>query len=166
MEEIQKRDQEPIDEQIIELYNSSALEILNRERKIITDRGDIDFQALDIFYRENRGSIAHLGGKSSLLMTAFCQMNSFNMASMNMIREEMKAYENDLAGILHHSVGTTENKFMVIANKINQMDTTTLNAVSELVSMIQADASKSAQVIKSTETQFSSVASHFSKVAL
>ena len=93
-------------------------------------------------------------------------MNSFNMASMNMIREEMKAYENDLAGILHHSVGTTENKFMVIANKINQMDTTTLNAVSELVNMIQADASKSAQVIKSTETQFSSVASHFSKVAL
>ena len=58
MEEIQKRDQEPIDEQIIELYNSSALEILNRERKIITDRGDIDFQALDTFYRENRGSIA------------------------------------------------------------------------------------------------------------
>ena len=66
-----------IDDQTIEIYNSAAMEALNRERKIVNGQGEIDFQLLDSFYQQNKSSLAQMGGRSSLLMTAFCQMNSY-----------------------------------------------------------------------------------------
>ena len=155
-----------MDDQIIELYNSSALESLHIDRKIVSSQGVIDFQVLDTFYQENKESLAHLGGKSSLLMTAFCQMNSFNIDNVNRIRESMRQQENDLAKILHHSFTTTENKFLVLANKINQMDSTTINVVAEFAAMIHSESSQRLSGAQNVEAQLSSVATHFSNFAL
>ena len=79
MNENDGRTQGPMDDGIIKLYNSSALETLHKDSKIVSAQGEIDFNLLDTFYRDSKESLAHLGGKSSLLMTAFCQMNSFNV---------------------------------------------------------------------------------------
>ena len=121
---------------------------------------------LDTFYQDNKESLAHLGGKSSLLMTAFCLMNSFNIDNVNTIRESMRHQENDLANILHHSFTTTENKFLALANKINQMDSTTINVVAEFAAMIHSESSQRLSGVQDVEAQLSSVATHFSKFAL
>ena len=142
------------------------METLNQEKKIVSSQGEIDFNLLDTFYQENKESLAHLGGKSSLLMTAFCQMNSFNVENVSRIKESMRLQEKDLAKILHHTFTNTENKFLVLANKINQMDSTTINVVAELVEMIRAESSHRLSSAQNVESQLSSVATHFNKLAL
>ena len=90
MNENSHKKPEPIEEGLIELYNSSAMESLSNNGKLVSSEGLIDFCALDEYYQANQPAVVHLGGKSALMMSAFCQLNSFNMENINKVKQSMK----------------------------------------------------------------------------
>ena len=59
-----------------------------------------------------------------------------------------------------------ENKFLVLANKINQMDSTTINVIAEFAAMIRMEASHRLSHNQTVESQLTSVATHFNEFAL
>ena len=50
--------------------------------------------------------------------------------------------EDDLANILHNNFNNVDNKFLVLANKVNQMDCTTLNIAAEIAAMLASEAAQ------------------------
>ena len=154
-----------MDDQNIELYNSSALETLNRERKIVSSQGEIDFNLLDTFYQENKESLAHLGGKSSLLMTAFWQMNSINVENVNKIEESMRRQENDLPkySIIPSPILRTSSWSWPI--KSTKWIPPLFKVVAEKTAMIRAESSHRLSSAQTVESQLSFVATHFNKLA-
>ena len=102
---------------MIELYNSSAIESLSKNGKLVSSEGLIDFCALDEYYQANQPALVHLGGKSALMMSAFCQLNSFNMENLNKVKQSMKGQDKELARILDHTFSSNENKFLVLSKR-------------------------------------------------
>ena len=147
-------------------FTTPLMESYSNAGNLITQEGRIDFVALDEFYRNNQVSVLQMGGKSSLIMSTFCQLNAFNLDNASQIRQLIRVQEADFAQVLHQNQFSAENKFQVVANKISQMDQTTISAVTDIITLIAKETNNREEKFLMASDQFHNNNSHFNKMAL
>ena len=104
--------------------------------------GRIDFLALNEAYQHNPMLMGQSGGKTAAMMTAFCQMNAFNLDNFLQIGEYMKKAENNFSSVIHESNSSTDNKIQITANKISQLDHTVVLLFTEVAQRIMSGEKK------------------------